>query len=87
MGMACGTRGECKEDFVWKDRRKDAARWENNIKIGLRQIGCGGMERIYLAQAWWFLKKDSDISSHLVNKFFFPRLLQQLNNSVDLFGS
>jgi hypothetical protein len=61
--------------YIWKDRRKETARWENNIKIGLREIGCGGMDWINLAQEWWFLK-DSDLSSYLVNTFFFYRLLQ-----------
>jgi hypothetical protein len=33
-------------------------RWENNIKIDLQEVGCGGMEWIKLAQdrgRWWAL--------------------------------
>ena len=25
-------------------------RWEDNIKMGLQEVGCGGMDWIYLAQ-------------------------------------
>ena len=31
-------------------------RWEDNIKMDLQEVGCGGMERIELAQGtdrWW----------------------------------
>ena len=33
-------------------------RWEDNIKMDLQEVGCGGMERIELAQdrdKWWGL--------------------------------
>jgi hypothetical protein len=33
-----------------KTTRKTRRRWENNIKMGLREIRCGGMEWIDLAQ-------------------------------------
>jgi hypothetical protein len=35
-------------------------RWENTIKMGLRETGCGGMDWIYLAQ-------DTDTWLALVN--------------------
>jgi len=30
-------------------------RWEDNIKMGLKEVGCGGMDWIELAQDrdWW----------------------------------
>ena len=27
-------------------------RWEDNIKMNLQEVGCGGMDRIELAQDW-----------------------------------
>ena len=33
-------------------------RWEDNIKINLKEVGCGGMDWIELAQdrdSWWAL--------------------------------
>ena len=27
-------------------------RWEDNIKMDLQEVGCGGMDLIYLAQDW-----------------------------------
>jgi hypothetical protein len=33
-------------------------RWEDNINIGLQEVGCGGMDRIDLGQdrdRWWAL--------------------------------
>ena len=33
-------------------------RWEDNIKMGLQEVGCGGMDWIDVAQArdsWWAL--------------------------------
>jgi hypothetical protein len=29
---------------------KTRLRWEENIKMGLQEVGCGGMDRIELAQ-------------------------------------
>jgi hypothetical protein len=43
-------------------------RWENNIKMNLREAGCGGMDRIKLAQdmnRWWALV-------NAVMNFWFP---------------
>jgi len=31
---------------LWRPRR----RWEDNIKMDLQEVGCGGMDRIELAQ-------------------------------------
>jgi hypothetical protein len=57
MGRACGTNGgeeECIEDFGGKARRKvllgRSSRWEDNIRMDLREIGRGGMDWIDLAQ-------------------------------------
>jgi hypothetical protein len=39
---------------LWRARR----RWEDNIKMDLREVGCGGMNWIELAQdrdRWWAL--------------------------------
>jgi hypothetical protein len=41
---------------VGEDGRKETARkiqkymWEDNIKMGLREVGWGGMDRIHLAK-------------------------------------
>jgi hypothetical protein len=35
---------------VGKPERRPRRRWEVVIKIDLRNIGCGGMDRIHLAQ-------------------------------------
>ena len=37
---------------------RPSRRWEDNIKMDLREVGCGGMEWIELAQErdrWWAL--------------------------------
>jgi len=39
---------------LWRHRR----RWEDNIKMGLQEVGCGDMDWIELAQnrdRWWAL--------------------------------
>jgi hypothetical protein len=41
--------------LVWKPERKrplgkHRRRWEDNIKMGLQEVGCGGMDWIELAQ-------------------------------------
>jgi hypothetical protein len=58
MGRACSTNGseeECTQDIGGKARRKETSRktrrkWVDNIKIDLRDIACGGMDWIDLAQ-------------------------------------
>jgi hypothetical protein len=38
--------------------RRPRRRWEDNIKMDLQEMGCGGMERIEIAQdrdRWWAL--------------------------------
>ena len=40
--------------------RRPRSRWENNIKVGLQEVGCGGMDWIELAQ-------DRDRWGELVN--------------------
>ena len=48
-------RGEAYTGFWWgnlKERRLERSRsgWEDNIKMDLQEIGCGGMDWIELAQ-------------------------------------
>jgi hypothetical protein len=58
MGRACSTNGgeeECIRILVGKPEGKrplgkSRRRWVDNIKMGLREIGRGGMDRIDLAQ-------------------------------------
>jgi len=38
--------GKLRERTTWKPRR----RWEDNIKMHLQEVGCGGMDWIELAQ-------------------------------------
>jgi hypothetical protein len=57
MGGACGAYGgeeKCIQDLVEKPEvkgllRRPRCRWEDNIKIDLREVGCKGMDWIYLA--------------------------------------
>jgi hypothetical protein len=52
MGRECSTIGEeeeCIYDFGWKVGRKELLRrprrrWEDNIRMDLREIGLGGMD-------------------------------------------
>jgi hypothetical protein len=48
--------------------RRHRRRWENNIKIGIREIGCDGMDWIHLAQ-------DRDQRRALVNTVMNLRVL------------
>ena len=58
MGGACGTYGEGRRVYsvlVGKGERKSTLgrprrRWEDNIKMDLQEVRCGGMEWIELAQ-------------------------------------
>jgi hypothetical protein len=58
MGGACSTYGEIRganRDLVVKPEGKrplgrSRSRWEDNIKIYLQEVGCGGMDWISLAQ-------------------------------------
>jgi hypothetical protein len=58
MDRACSMHGEKREAyriFVGKPEGKrplgsSRDRWEHNIRINLREIGCGGMDWIDLAQ-------------------------------------
>jgi hypothetical protein len=66
MGGACGTYGERRGVYrvlVGKPKGKrplgrHRRRWEDNIKMDLQEVGCGGMDWIELAQdrdRWWAL--------------------------------
>jgi hypothetical protein len=58
MGRACSTNGAKRNSYrilVGKPEGKrllgrPRCRWEDNIKMDLRDIGCGGMDWINLAQ-------------------------------------
>jgi hypothetical protein len=58
MGGACSAYGERREVYrvlVGKPEGKrpfdrPRCRWENNIKMDLQEVGCGGVEGIKLAQ-------------------------------------
>ena len=58
MGGACSTYGERRGIYrvlVGKPEGKrplgrPRRRWENNIKMNLQEVGCGGMDCIELAQ-------------------------------------
>jgi len=61
MGRACSTYGEGRRSIyrvlVGKPEGKRPLgrtrhRWEDNIKMNLQEVGCGGMDWIYLAQDW-----------------------------------
>jgi hypothetical protein len=52
VGGTCGTHGggeRCLQDFGWEVRRP-RRRWEDNIKMNLREIGIDGASWIKLAQ-------------------------------------
>ena len=66
MGGACSAYGggeRCVQDFGGETWGKEPLgrprrRWEDNIKIDLQVVGCGGNEWIDLAQdrdRWWAL--------------------------------
>jgi len=58
MGGACSRYGErigLRRVLVWKPEGKrpfgrPRRRWEDNIKMDLQEVGCGGMDWIELAQ-------------------------------------
>ena len=54
MGRACGTYGG-----------EERHRWEDNIKMDLQELGCGGMDWINLAE-------DKDRWQALVNAIMKP---------------
>jgi hypothetical protein len=52
MGRICNTNGEKRNAYrilIGTPERK-MYRWENNIKMGLRDIRCGGMDLFGVAQ-------------------------------------
>jgi len=59
MGGACSTYGQRKgvcRVLVWKPEGKrplgrPKRGWEDNIKMGIHKVGCGGMDWIELAQS------------------------------------
>jgi hypothetical protein len=56
MGMACSMHGgdeKCMKNFVEKPEGKRPLqrprhRWEDNIKLGLMEVGCEGVDWIHL---------------------------------------
>jgi hypothetical protein len=58
MGRACsahGDKGNAYRVLVgkpegWRPLESPRRRWEDNVKMDLREIGCGGMDWIDLAQ-------------------------------------
>ena len=76
MGRACSTYGEEKrwvQDFSWETWGKEPLerrrrRWEDNIKMDLREVGVGGTGWIDLAQ-------DKDKWRALVNTVTNLRVL------------
>jgi hypothetical protein len=66
MGGACGTTGEGRgvhrilggKHEGKRPLERHRHRWENNIKMDLKEVGCEGMDWIDLAQdkvSWWAL--------------------------------
>jgi hypothetical protein len=64
VGGTCGTRGgseRCLQGFGWETQSKrqlgrPRCRWEDNIKMDLREIEINGANQIRLAQdraKWW----------------------------------
>jgi hypothetical protein len=63
MGGACSSDGEGRGVYrvlVGKPLERPRRRWEENIKMDLQEVGCGGTEWIELAQ-------DRDSWRSLVN--------------------
>ena len=68
MGGACSAYSgneDCIEDLVGNPEGKgllgrSRRRWEDNIKMDLQEVGCGGMDWVHLAQ-------DRDSWRSLVN--------------------
>jgi hypothetical protein len=58
MGGACSTYGERRRVYRGLLEKPEGkrplgrprSRWEDNIKMDLQEVGCGGMDRIELAQ-------------------------------------
>jgi hypothetical protein len=57
MGTACSTHGQKRNtlQFWWESQKerpleRSRRRWEDNIKMELREIGWGGMDWVNLAQ-------------------------------------
>jgi hypothetical protein len=74
MGGACSTSGEKRNAYRILVRKPEGKRplgrprrrWEDNIKMGLREIGWGGMDWIDLAQdrdQWRALVNDATSNS------------------------
>jgi len=57
MGGACSAYGEQAYTGIWWGNLKETSRlgrpmrrWEDNIKMDLQEVGCGGVDWIELAQ-------------------------------------
>ena len=66
MGGACSPYGDWRDAYqymMWKPEGKrplgrPRRRWEDNTKMDLQEVGCGGVDWIYLAldrDRWWAL--------------------------------
>jgi len=66
MGRACGTYGGEERLYRVLEGKPEGKRplgitrpkWEDNIKMALQEVGCGGLDWIKLAQdrdRWWAL--------------------------------
>jgi hypothetical protein len=63
MGGACsmyGKRSACRVLVGKPEGKRPRHRWENNIKMYLQEVGCGGMD-------WIDLARDMDRRRALVN--------------------
>jgi hypothetical protein len=82
MGWACSTHGEKRNGYgvlVGKPKERRPLGiprygWEDNIKMGLREIGCGGMD-------WIDLTQDRDKWMALMNKVMNLRVPINIENS------
>ena len=77
--VACMRKGVAYTGFCWGNLRgkkplvRPRRRWEDNIKMDLQEVGCGGIDWIELAQ-------DTDSLRTLVNAVMYLRVPQNAGN-------